>query len=97
MILKGDCLLSLNQPSLFSVSKANKEEEQLHASFMHDVSKSFQRFLAEPDIYVKLTVIGTDEIDTYLHTRRNLNMEMIDLTLQGIIHRVQGNFLPFDL
>ena len=40
MILMGDCLLSLNRPSLFSVSKANKEEEQLQASFMHDVGKA---------------------------------------------------------
>ena len=92
MILKGDCLLSPHQPSLFSVSKANKEEEQSHASFMHDVGKSFERFLAELDIYVKLTAIGKDEIDTDLHTKRNLNMKMIDLTLHGIIHQFTAIF-----
>ena len=57
-----DCLLSPDQPSLFKVFEATKTEEQFHAmhgSFMHDVGKSFQRFLAELDIYVKLTAIRT--------------------------------------
>ena len=44
MILKGDSLLSPNQPSLIGVSKANKEEEQSHASFMHDVGKASKGF-----------------------------------------------------
>ena len=54
-----DCLLSRNRPSLFRVFKATKAEEQFHASFMHDIGKNFhlQRFLAELDIYVKLTTI----------------------------------------
>ena len=78
MTLKGDCLLSPNQSSQTSVSKATKEEKQLHAGFMHDIGKSFQRFLAELDIYVRLTVIVTDELDTYVHTKRNLDMEPID-------------------
>ena len=97
MILMGDCLLSLNRPSLFSVSKANKEEEQLHASFMHDVGKSFQRFLAELDVYVKLTAIRTGEIYTYIYTRRNLNKKITDLELHGIMHQIYGDFLTYDL
>ena len=92
MILMGDCVLSLDRPSLFSVSKANKAEEQLHASFMHDVGKSFQRFLAELNIYVKLTVIRTGGIYTYIYKRRNLNKEMTDLELHGIMHQIYGDF-----
>ena len=64
MTLKGDCLLSPNQSSQTSVPKATKEEEQLHAVFMHDAGKSFQRFLVELDIYIRLTVIVTEELDT---------------------------------
>ena len=97
MILMGDCLLPLNRPSLFSVSKANKEGEQLHASFMHDVDKSFQRFLAELDTYIKLTAIRTGEIYTYIYKRRNLNKKMTDLELYGIMHQIYGDFLTYDL
>ena len=87
MTLKADCLLSPNQSSQTNVSKAIKEEEQLHAVLMHDVGKGFQRFLVELDIYVKLTVIVTDETDIYVHTKRNLDMEIVDWRLQGIIHQ----------
>ena len=93
----GDCLLSLNRTSLFSVSKANKEEEQFYAGFMHDVGKSFQRFLAELDIYVKLTATRTGGIYTYIYTGGNLNKKMTDLELHGIMHQIYGDFLTYDL
>ena len=97
MILMGDCLLSLNRPSLFRVSKADKAEEQFHASFMHDVGKSFQRFFVELDIYVKLTAIRTGLIYTYIYTRRNLNKKMTDLELHGMMHQIYDNFWTYDL
>ena len=87
MFLKGDCLLS--PESTFNVQHLQHDqgrEAVAYYTYLYSrLAKASRGPLKDLDIYVTFTLNMIRNVEIYICTDRNLNMELIDIRLQKII------------